>query len=273
MHDGPGAGLLDGDLERGQVDFAQRALGHVGRAGHAAGLLVVGREMLGRSAHALALHAVDKGGGQFARKGRVLGIIFKVAAAQRAALDVERRAQHDAEADGLSLGADGLAKAAQQIDVKARGRRAPGREADRLDAVVDALAFLLRAQAVGAVRYHHGRDAQAADGLGVPEVRAGAKAGFLLQRHLGDQFGNMDRHEMLLLQFFCSGRAPACIFDHYTPWRGGLDRYFVKIYNKNCIFPHFRTPGAGIFVLARRTGGPGAGTKPQKNLVKPPQTC
>ena len=60
-HHGGGAGLGDDAFEGRQVDFAQRALVHVGADAHPLGLLVVGREVLHRRTRARCLQRVDVG--------------------------------------------------------------------------------------------------------------------------------------------------------------------------------------------------------------------
>jgi len=57
----------------------------------------------------------------------------------------------------------------------------------------------LLAQTVRAVGHHHGRDAQPLDPLRVPEIRAGAKAGFFFQCHLADQCFQIALHILFSL--------------------------------------------------------------------------
>ena len=94
-HDGPGFSLGNGDLEVGQVEFPQGALIHHRIGGHAAQFLAVGGKMLGAGGHAVCLDAADVRGGHLAGKVGIFGKIFKVAAAQRAALGVEAGPQHN----------------------------------------------------------------------------------------------------------------------------------------------------------------------------------
>ena len=194
-HHRPGLGFLDGGFKCRQVNFAQRTLRHVGRCAHATVLLAVGGKMLDGGTNPLALYAIDVPGGQLTGQHRVFGVIFKVAAAQRAALDVYGRPQHNANAERAGFPPDGRTLPAGQVGVKAGGSGAPGGEADRLAAVVGVVPFrVLGAQAVRAVRDHQGGNAQAFHGFGVPEIRAGAKPGLFFQRELGNQFGNVVFH-------------------------------------------------------------------------------
>ena len=211
-HHRPGLGFLDGGFKCRQVNFAQRTLRHVGRCAHAAVLLAVGGKMLDGGTNPLALYAIDVPGGQLTGQHRVFGVIFKVAAAQRAALDVYGRPQHNANAERAGFPPDGRTLPAGQVGVKAGGNGAPGGEADRLAAVVGVVPFrVLGAQAVRAVRDHQGGNAQAFHGFGVPEIRAGAKPGLFFQRELGNQFGNVVFHQkvILLLSTSCGWGARA----------------------------------------------------------------
>ena len=103
---------------------------------------------------------------------------------------------------GLALVAQNLTHVLQKVGVKAGTGGAPGREADSLDAVVQAEVVrftCLLAQTVRAVGHHHGRDAQPLDPLRVPEIRAGAKAGFFFQCHLADQCFQIALHILFSL--------------------------------------------------------------------------
>ena len=143
--------------------------------------------MLDAGAHALALYALDEGGGHFAGNVGVFGVILKVSAAEGRTLDVHRRPQQNADVFRLALVAQGSAHALHQRPVKGRGGGASGRKADRLDAVVDTqmvARLVLLAQSVGPVAHHHRRDVQTLDGLGVPEIAAGTKACLFLQGQL-----------------------------------------------------------------------------------------
>ena len=195
-HDRPGLFLLDGGLKGGEVDFAQCALIHVGARAHAPVLLRVDREVLDAGAHVPALDAVDQGRGHLTGQIRILREVLKVAAAEGRALDVDRRPEDDGELFVLAGIADGLAHPAEHLSVEGGCRGAGRREADRLDAVVDAEVvnlLILLAQAVRAVADHAGGDAQTLYSLRVPEVGAGAEPGLFLQRELGNK--RLDIHK------------------------------------------------------------------------------
>ncbi len=172
-----GLGGLDRLLKAGQVDLPQRPLGQLGGDAHPVILLVIGGKVLDAGAHPLALHPADVGGGQLAGEVGVLRDVLKVAAAERAALDVDRRAQQNAHVLGLALLPEGLAQAGHELGVEAGRGGAGGGEADRLHAVIDPqmipLGHLL-AQAVRAVGHHHRGHPQPLHRLGVPEIQPGA---------------------------------------------------------------------------------------------------
>ena len=99
-HHRPGLGLFDCFFKGGQVDFAQGALIHFGADAEALEFLVVGGIMLERSAHALALNAVDDAGSHFPGQVRVFGKILEVAAAQRGAFHVGAGAEQNIHVQG-----------------------------------------------------------------------------------------------------------------------------------------------------------------------------
>jgi hypothetical protein len=88
----------DHALEAGQIDLPERALVHLRTHRQPVRLLVVHREMLDRSAYALALDPLDQRGAEGPGQQRVLREVLEVATAQRRALDVDARAQHDGHA-------------------------------------------------------------------------------------------------------------------------------------------------------------------------------
>ena len=166
----------------------QRALVHTAVGGQAARLLVVGGKMLDGGADPLALHALDESGCKLARQVGILGVILKIAAAERAALDVHRRPQQNLHAAGPGLPPEGCAHAPGQCRVEGCCRRAPCGEAHGLNGIVGVgAAFFLGAQAVGAIADLDSRDAQPLHCLGVPEIRARAQPGLFFQRQGADK--------------------------------------------------------------------------------------
>ena len=187
-HHRPRLGQRDHPLEGRQVDLAQRPLVDVGADPGPVGLLVVGGEVLQRGADALGLHADHERRTQLAGEPRVLGEVLEVAAAQRRALDVDTRPQEHRDVLGPGLPAERLPHLAHQVDVPRGGERRRGREAGRRHALPQGAGPLaLLAQPVRAVGDHHRRDPQPLHRRRVPEVRADAQRGLLLEGQLVQQ--------------------------------------------------------------------------------------
>ena len=186
-HHRPRLRLANGTFKCGEVNFPCRACVHLGGAAHAAVFLIVGIKVLDAGAHLLALYALNERCCHFAGNVGIFRVIFEVSAAQRRTLDVDCRPQQNADIFRLTLVSQSLAHAFHQTAVK-RGRSGTARrEADRLDAVVDAhvvAGFVLLSQTVRAVAHHHGGDPQPFDGLGMPKVAAGTKACLFFQCQL-----------------------------------------------------------------------------------------
>ena len=183
-HNGLGLCLFDHDLKAGQVQLAQGALIHDGVAGHAAQLLAVDGKVLGAGRDAVLLDAADVACGHLARQIGVLREILKVAAAQRAALDVQAGAQQHRDLLCCGLFAHGLADGLAQGGVPAVGHGGRSREAGGRHTGVQAQVVCrtgLLAHTVGAVRQGDGRDALARQGAGVEHRAAGQQRTFLLQ--------------------------------------------------------------------------------------------
>ncbi len=105
--------------------------------------------MLERRAHALALDALDEGGGHFAGQIGVFGEVFEVAAAQRRALHVGSGAEDNAHTLGNGLLGQRLPHLAQQGHVPTGGGGRGGGEAGRRQALADhGVGIGLAAQAV-----------------------------------------------------------------------------------------------------------------------------
>ena len=121
----------------------------------------------------------------------VFGKVFKVPAAEGAALQVGAGAQQDADLFRLTVLAQSVADLFFQGHVEGIGHAGAGGEAGGgngfveagLDGAVDVLA-----QAVGAVADQHRLYTQAGDAGDVPEVGAGAEVGLFGEGHLGEDF-------------------------------------------------------------------------------------
>ena len=105
-HDAPGIGLLDRPLEGPQVQLAQRAFVDLGVDRHALDLGVVGDEVLHRDGDIVGLHARDVRDGECAREFRVLAVALEGAPADRRAVQVDGRPEHDVGTLATTLRAD-----------------------------------------------------------------------------------------------------------------------------------------------------------------------
>ena len=204
-HHRPRPGCGDHVLEGGQVDLAQGALVHVGADPEPVGLLVVRREVLHARPDLLRLQAVHQPGGEPAGQERVLGQVLEVAPAQRRALDVDPGAEDDRDVLGARLGAQRRAHLPGQPGVPGAGERGGGREAGGRHAPADARmvgAVGLLAQPVRPVGQHDRLDAGRRDRRGVPEVRAQAQRGLLIQGEPAEKSCHrvLVRHATILAQ-------------------------------------------------------------------------
>ena len=166
-HDGPGIGLLHGDLEVLQVDLAESALADAGVVLITVGLLVVRSVVLDGGAHAVALDTADIGGRHLAGQERILGEIFEVASAQRVAVDVHTRGEEDVHAVFQDLVAHGLGHLLHHFRIPGAGKEGSHRETGTEVGVAVTLAGRLDAEAGRAVGQDGAGNAQALDGTGI----------------------------------------------------------------------------------------------------------
>ena len=188
---GAGAALPHGDLKGREVDLPQSALIHHGVHGHAAQFLAVDGEVLGAGVDALALDAPDVARRHLAGEVGVLGKIFKVAAAEGAALDVEAGPQLDVDALGGGFFPQGLAHVLAEIGVPAvchgggRGEAGGGQRGVQAQMVPRPG---LPPDAVGAVRTDQGGHPRAGQVPGLPLALAAEQGTFFFQRQGGKDF-------------------------------------------------------------------------------------
>ena len=154
------------------------------RAGHAPRLLVVAGKMLDAGADAPGLERLYKRCAHLARQAWILGIVFKIAAAERTAFDVQAGSEQHGHALGLTFLSQRLAQPLHDTAVKGGSQSRRCGIADRLDArpgpQMVPLPHLL-AQTVGTVAHHHPGHAQTLHRLGVPEIPSGTERGLFLQ--------------------------------------------------------------------------------------------
>ena len=182
-HHRPGLGFLHRVLERGEVQFVQRAFVNLRVDGETLFFLVVGSEVLQRRANALALYAVNQASRHAPGEVRIFGEILEVAPAQRRALHIGAGAEHDVHVQRDALVGQCLSQLADQLDVPRRGQRRGGGEARRGHNVARKAAGRAP-HAVRPVRHNDRRKAQPLNGHGIPGRQAGTKCCFFFQSHL-----------------------------------------------------------------------------------------
>ncbi len=188
-HHGERLRLPHGVLEGGELELSQRAFVVDAVHDQPPGLLVVAGEVLQRRAHATGLHAADEGRGHPPRQEGILREVLEVATAAGIAFEVHPRAQQDVDPQCKALVAECCADLLEQRGIPRRRQRGGRGEAGRGHRVVEPGSVVGAAgqpHAVRPVGQGEGRDAGPLDGLGVPEVPAGAQRGLLLERHPGD---------------------------------------------------------------------------------------
>ena len=183
--------------------------------------VVVDGKVFERSAYPHRFHALDVGAAHLAGEIGIFGKIFKVAAAQRRALDVDSGTEDDVDLLIDALFAQSDAHFADEIGIPARrhidGRRECGGREGHLhaEAVVVLIFF---AQAVRAVRHHERADAEAFDRLGRPKISAAAYRGFFAQSHVGNNFFDLRVGHSLFSQSAClSDRSDKSIIPFIPP--------------------------------------------------------
>ena len=110
-------GLAYGNLEGGQVEFAHGPLVDHGVGGLPAQFLTVHGEVLGGGGHSLGLDAFNQPRSHVSSHLGILRVVLEVAAAQRVALDVHTRAEHDVHTQALGLSAQRLAHGLGQVRI------------------------------------------------------------------------------------------------------------------------------------------------------------
>ena len=186
-HHGPDVRLLDGGLERRQINFAQRAFVKVHVDGLASTFLVVADEMFDARGHAIRLQSLDIIHSHPGVQVGILAEVFVNPPAQRRPRDVHDRRQHHVLVARPRLAADHVAVSCGQIRVPSGTQGAQHRQpggvivgaADRIPRIrPDVLAHAVRAvihPAAGNAQTRHGCGGKF--GIGVDD------GNFFLQRH------------------------------------------------------------------------------------------
>ena len=191
-HHAEGLALLDGRLERGQIDFVERARVHVRIDVVAVPLLVVEAEVLDRRGDVVALDALDHRDAELGREDGVFAEILPVASVERGAHDVDARTEQLVHAAVTHFSAQRLAVLAGPFDVPGLREGGKGRK-------LGVLAAGLRIAPVPTV--HRGTDrravvahcplrvdAHARNRRQRHRARSSEKLSLLLQCHLGEGF-------------------------------------------------------------------------------------
>ncbi len=141
--------------------------------------LIVDGKMLYARAHALALYAAYERARKMRGQVRVLGIVLKVAAAQRAALYVDAGRKHQRHAARARFTAQQCARAVHKLPVKrARQKRRRGQRSRRQRLVYRVRALGLHPQPQRPVGYHRGRQVYAFYVLCAPHTLAREQGNF-----------------------------------------------------------------------------------------------
>ncbi len=140
-HDGHRLAFFDSDLEAFQVDLAQGTLGDDGVGTHTVVFLVIAGIMLDGSAAAVyGLYAVGHGSSHLTGEQRILGVVFKVASAERIAVDVHARCKPQGYVEFIHFFRYGFADFVHHFFVPGLGKqRADGESGTELIIVFCAL--------------------------------------------------------------------------------------------------------------------------------------
>ncbi len=177
VHDRINVALDDGGLEGGQIDFAHGALVHVDAGVVAIELLVVEGVVLDGGDDALGLNALNERNDDGRVEVRVFGKVFKVAAADGRAGNVDAGAEEEIDVAGAGIFAEAFAEVARKIGIPGSGQRhaagiggggSPGAHADR------------------GIGHFEAGQADDGHGMGVHGVDAADQLDFLLEGELGD---------------------------------------------------------------------------------------
>ena len=182
-HDHANAGLADGGLERHQVQLAERALVDLRRDRHPFELGVVADEVFDARRHALTLQPAHVGDSELGGQEWVLAEALEVASADRRAVEVHGRGEHDVGALRVRLPPE---RPADLLDQRRIPRRAEGRAAWKRGRRRTGPG---RATDPGrAVRHADRRDRRLVERGGVPRVGPRQQGDLLVDAEPGEEF-------------------------------------------------------------------------------------
>ena len=130
----------------------------------AVGLLGVDGKVFGGDTCALALHAIDIGGGNLTRQQGVFGVVLEVATAEGVAMEVHARAEDDVTAVFLGLVTDGLTHLSDEFGVPGRSETGTDGEGGGVESLVGAFAGGVDAHTGRTIGKDGGGDAQSGNG-------------------------------------------------------------------------------------------------------------
>ena len=130
-HDHAHVGPADGGLERDEVQLAQRAFVDLRGDRHPLELGVVADEVLDARGHTLGLQPADVGDGELRRQDRILAVALEVAPADRGAVQVHRRGEHDVGALGVRLPPERPTNLLDELRIPGRTEGGAARERGR----------------------------------------------------------------------------------------------------------------------------------------------
>ena len=186
-HDGAGLGLVDGQLEAGQIDLTERALIYDRVHGHAALLLGVDREVLDAGIHTLALDSLYIGSRHLACQIWIFRKVFKVTSAKRASLNIHAGAEQNIDAHSFGFLTQRDAYLCAEVLVPTVSHCSGGRKTRCRKRCVETEVVScsrLSSESVRAVGHDHRRNVKSGNISGVPFSLAAQKSSLLLQSQL-----------------------------------------------------------------------------------------
>ena len=165
-HDGPGIGLLHGNLDTFEVNLALGTGADDGVVARTVGFLVVVGEVLDGGAYVVFLDTAHVGSGCLAGYHGVFGVVFEVAAVERVTVNVEGGCEVHIGSVLMDFLTHGGAHALYQFLVPGAGQKGADGEVRAVVGVVISRTRGVDAKAGGTIGQHDAGNAQAGDGVG-----------------------------------------------------------------------------------------------------------
>jgi len=253
-HHVAGLAFLDADLERQQMQLAQRAFVDHRVRDEAVRLLVVGGEVLDRRDDLLILRAAGARRDEQAGEHRVFAHVFEGAAVAQFAREIHAAAEAFGEADRAQLFRDVRTVVVGELFVPARGERDGRRHRRRVvfdDAAVHRL--IHAGGRIGDVVVGNAESRNAGDIAGAAE-RAGLRADavdhldLLVLRHLREQGGGLlVGHRVRIARGGCCGIVVAAACEYACKGGAHQKRQGLDLHLSTLLVPSSRrAPVAGV---------------------------